>query len=717
MFQPDLLNGDLPIHYAARGGHLEVVKLLSKHARGTAPEQLLGYQNHKHMTPFLTACAEAPEDKLADLLRTVEWIYLQGVSLEAQDENGQTALFWSAKRGSLHLVQWLLARGANLNHRDHMGNTVLHVACSSGDEDTILFLCEKGAIKLVDSKSLEDEKSVGSSVYKICRIRGHYFLYLGLWKWSLQYRHFGFVRIFKSAYAWLYWMLSGANLLIFLNMLAVLIDQSSSYWTACGVWLGSWVCAQFWWFMCYWSDPGYAQHGAIKDQFNRITSSLAEGLDLPAVYPGHNGSCIGKLQEVERSQLHLSCELMELNGHCLKQRISLRQHAKYKSIVKQLVHCKDTCCQLMASVGRERREKLPQRYVDALMSGVPSVKTICVTCKIVKPPRVHHCADCAHCIKREDHHCIWVDNCVGIRNQRSFWLFLFSLSASIAVNYYVLALYFNIALPRPSQWFWCLLSLMNGGVLNCMWLIFVLYLLGRTTKSMLTNITFLEYLKKPDHIRQRFNDRVDGFCWDMQDTTCKSALSNLLSFWTLREDLSTSFSPAPVYSSLAPTAATTAACSGPCTPKATYNSPRRGYAAVPTTNENEGGGDDDERIGGGLRGWLEGKVRGGGEKNAARDGGVVMSRLNEGGSSYHLVPWTSGPLGSPLISGVPPHRANSSGPPTPLLHPPPPPAVQRFNTSCPPPSVYETIDARRELTGPADVSYCLRGGMGGGGQR
>ncbi|XP_070532771.1 palmitoyltransferase ZDHHC12-B-like [Ptychodera flava] len=48
----------------------------------------------------------------------------------------------------------------------------------------------------------------------------------------------------------------------------------------------------------------------------------------------------------------------------------------------------------------------------------------CSYCKIFQPMRVKHCRDCGKCVRRFDHHCPWLDNCVGERNHRYFWLFL-----------------------------------------------------------------------------------------------------------------------------------------------------------------------------------------------------------------------------------------------------------------------------------------------------
>lgn len=49
---------------------------------------------------------------------------------------------------------------------------------------------------------------------------------------------------------------------------------------------------------------------------------------------------------------------------------------------------------------------------------------LCPECYVVKTPRSRHCGVCNKCIERYDHHCPWVNNCIGIKNHRSFMLFI-----------------------------------------------------------------------------------------------------------------------------------------------------------------------------------------------------------------------------------------------------------------------------------------------------
>lgn len=55
----------------------------------------------------------------------------------------------------------------------------------------------------------------------------------------------------------------------------------------------------------------------------------------------------------------------------------------------------------------------------------------CDYCEIQQPMRSKHCEDCNKCVRKYDHHCPWLEACIGERNHKYFWMFLSSMSVLI----------------------------------------------------------------------------------------------------------------------------------------------------------------------------------------------------------------------------------------------------------------------------------------------
>jgi hypothetical protein len=65
------------------------------------------------------------------------------------------------------------------------------------------------------------------------------------------------------------------------------------------------------------------------------------------------------------------------------------------------------------------------------------ISEYCPYCRVKKTSTVKHCHVCKKCVKGFDHHCNWIDNCVGEKNK---FLFLFFVSTTL------LNLVFNFSL-------------------------------------------------------------------------------------------------------------------------------------------------------------------------------------------------------------------------------------------------------------------------------
>ncbi|CAK0795190.1 unnamed protein product [Prorocentrum cordatum] len=180
-------------------------------------------------------------------------------------------------------------------------------------------------------------------------------------------------------------------------------------------------------------------------------------------------------------------------------------------------------------------------YAAAVQRG--DLQHLCTVCRRCRTLRSYHCKECGRCVERLDHHCPWIDNCVGLGNQRLFYAFLVCI---------VLALGLFLLLGGVELWSIGeravgesleavpLMGLLVVLALDAVFGGFAAMLLVRQTAYMVANVTTYEVLVVPKHVQRRFPCRRTGDrLWFLRGCSLSSGLASCVGYWSrdLRRDL------------------------------------------------------------------------------------------------------------------------------------------------------------------------------------
>ncbi|XP_063066448.1 palmitoyltransferase ZDHHC12-B [Engraulis encrasicolus] len=152
------------------------------------------------------------------------------------------------------------------------------------------------------------------------------------------------------------------------------------------------------------------------------------------------------------------------------------------------VLCDDRDVQFTLGVTEEQQGMIPHTPKSLRLRR-------CGHCLLEQPMRSKHCQTCQHCVRRYDHHCPWIENCVGEKNHRWFVLYL-------AIQLIVLVWAFHMAwsgFTQASTWqLWLRTNgvLLGAATLVAVLSLTVLLLLGSHLYLVSLNTTTWEFMSR-----------------------------------------------------------------------------------------------------------------------------------------------------------------------------------------------------------------------------
>ncbi|CAH1388918.1 unnamed protein product [Nezara viridula] len=403
----DAVGGELlatPLHWATRQGHLGSVTLLIQY--GADP-----------MITDAEGCACIHVAAQFGHTSIVAYLIAKGVPVNCQDSTGMTPLMWSSyKVASLDPTRLLLTFGASTTMQDSVkGNTALHYAIETRNTLAVSSLVSAGAnfditnIQGLSAYSLLSSPKTSSWLGKkvLDKVAEHSAL---LQRNTICGRITGDKRL-------RYYTMISVPFLIFYTV-GMTLDSTLPYLGKAGLLFGA----------------GLLVHTASR---HLLDESLINILPMSLYF-------------ATKFYFYLTWLIW------LSPAMSTLTSLVFLSVSLILWHFFIKSWRGDPGIVATTQDQKFRTIIELAERGGFDTQYFCSSCLVRKPIRSKHCSVCNQCVAKFDHHCPWVNNCIGARNHRHFIGYLIMLVVMCLFLLYGCSKFWTAACPLrltyPTFW-------------------------------------------------------------------------------------------------------------------------------------------------------------------------------------------------------------------------------------------------------------------------
>ncbi|EAR96867.1 DHHC zinc finger protein (macronuclear) [Tetrahymena thermophila SB210] len=171
---------------------------------------------------------------------------------------------------------------------------------------------------------------------------------------------------------------------------------------------------------CFGTDPGILKRGNLQPPSESAENDIHHPIAQDIGLLESNKETVEELKEFEKSNAAQGEKQSKQNETDDSENSQNSRNQAQDQESNQSNKQKDE--QIMEAIRQIEQQNVQNNKVR----GNLFQQRYCNTCKIMRPPLSSHCGHCNNCVKNFDHHCYFMGNCIGERNQKYFVLFLLS---------------------------------------------------------------------------------------------------------------------------------------------------------------------------------------------------------------------------------------------------------------------------------------------------